>query len=428
MAFEEELNKRRAQREKLRQQRLAQQKKTVWGLIAAALVLIGCAVLIFVAAGNKNPSVEPPPQDTHVEDTQPQTTQPQTVTKKETVIRLSAAGDLNVTDKTVASGDMGGSYDFTKAFMDVTPLLTESDLTVLNFEGSLCGAPYGDGNLGSAPIELMQALRNSGVDLVQVANSCSINHGLLGLSETLTSIRSAGLEPLGAYANTQQFQESGGYTMVEVQGIKIAFVAFTKGMNNRGLPSGSEDCVNLLYTDYASTYQKVDTEGITQILENVEKAEPDITVAMLHWGSEYNDKISSSQEEIRSLMLKQGVDVIIGTHSHFVQKMVHDTENNTFTAYSLGDFFGNAQRAGSNYSVVLNLEITKNHETGITTITNYSYDPIFTQTRADGKLQVVRIADAIAAYESDHIQKISQADYASMSYALGRIDARIKGE
>ena len=181
MAFEEELNKRRVQREKLRQQRLAQQKKTVWGLIAAALVLIGCTVLIFVAAGNKNPSVEPPPQDTHVEDTQPQTTQPQTVTKKETVIRLSAAGDLNVTDKTVASGDMGGNYDFTKAFMDVTPLLTESDLTVLNFEGSLCGAPYGDGNLGSAPIELMQALRNSGVDLVQVANSCSINHGLLYL-------------------------------------------------------------------------------------------------------------------------------------------------------------------------------------------------------------------------------------------------------
>ena len=75
------------------------------------------------------------------------------------------------------------------------------------------------------------------------------------------------MEPLGTYASTEDFRKSGGYLIREVQGIRIAFVAFTKGMDGMGLPAGSEDCVNLLYEDYNSTYQTVDTEGITAILK-----------------------------------------------------------------------------------------------------------------------------------------------------------------
>ena len=421
----EELNKRRIQMEKLRQQRLAQQRKLMIGLICAGVVLVLCGILIFTVT--RDSSQEEKPAETNPQTTQTSQTADPTETaaaaSRETVIHLAAAGDLNVTDKTVAAGMVNGYYDYTEVFMDVAPLLADADLTMLNFEGNLCGEPYG-GEDASAPQEMMEALRNAGVDLVQMANSCAINNGLLGLAETLSAIRSAGMEPVGAFANSGEFQKTGGYTIREVEGIKIAFVAFTKGMDNRGLPAGSEDCVNLLYTDYASTYQSVDKEGITKILRAAAQEEPDLTVAMLHWGSEFNDQISSSQETIRDLMIAEGVDVILGTHPHYVQEMMLDQENNTFVAYSLGDFFGNAERAGSNYSVILNLEITKNLDTGVTKITDYSYHPIFTQTGESG-MQVVRIADAVAAYEADYIQRISQTDYDSMIYALSRIEDRV---
>ena len=144
----------------------------------------------------------------------------------------------------------------------------------------------------------------------------SINNGLNGLNSTIQAIRNAGIEPLGAYATEAEFKQYKGYTITEVRGVKIAFVAFTKGMSGRGMPVGSENLVNLLYEDYADEYQTVDEKRITQILKNAAAERPDLTVALVHWGSEYNDDLSRSQQRIVSLMKKQGVDVILGTHPH----------------------------------------------------------------------------------------------------------------
>ena len=49
----------------------------------------------------------------------------------------------------------------------------------------------------SAPTEMIQSLKEAGVDLLQMANSCVINNGLNGLTATLDAIRSAGIEPKG---------------------------------------------------------------------------------------------------------------------------------------------------------------------------------------------------------------------------------------
>ena len=215
---------------------------------------------------------------------------------------------------------------------------------------------------------------------------------------------------------------------MEVKGVRIAFVAFTKGMDGMTLPQGNEGCVNVLYTDYNNNYQKVDTEGITRVMDNVKSAKADIVVAMVHWGSEFNDTISSTQNKICSLLQENGADVIIGTHPHYVQKMAFDEKEGTFVAYSLGDFFGDATRAGSEYSVILNLEITKDNITGETKVTGYDYTPIFT-VREEGKpLHIMRIKTAMAAYENNYIDRITKETYDAMKYALTRIAARTKGE
>ena len=337
-----------------------------------------------------------------------------------TVIHLAAAGDLNVTPKVVDN-----SADFTATFRDVLPLLSEADITTVNFEGGLYGGPYGED--ASAPPQMAEALKRAGVDYVQLANSYAIYRGTAGLSATISGMRNAGLTPLGAWINPGAAKEAGGYTICEVQGIKIAFVSFTKGMDGMALPAGSEGCVNLLYEDYATAYQKVDKDGINKILKAVEKEKPDITVALLHWGSEFNDTVSATQQQIVSIMQAGGVDAIIGTHSHYVQKMTLDPETGMFVAYSLGDFLGDAERAGTEYSVILDLEISKNNDTGETKVTNFSYTPIFTITDM-GAPRVVRIGSAISAYDTGYIDRVSPETYASMNYALTRIDARIKGE
>ena len=306
---------------------------------------------------------------------------------QETVIELAFAGDLNVTDKVVEAGATDSGYDYSTVFQDILPLLADADQTVMN--------------------------------------SCTINNGLLGLGETLNGVRAAGIEPLGAYASPEEFQKTRGFVLREIQGVKVAFVAFTKGMDNIALPAGQEDCVNLLYTDYTSTYQKVDTDGITAILRSVAAEKPDVTVALLHWGSEYNNEISKSQERIVKLMKSEGVDAIIGSHSHYLQKIDLDKETGTFVAYSLGDFWGDADRSASAYSAVLKLYIAKNTVTGKTRISGFTYDPIYTfntETEAGIKTQLLQVRPAIADYEANAVFAVPEDVYTAMKSANARVE------
>ena len=411
----------RMRREQRRQQREKERKKMRVRLaLAGCFLFLSVAVIIAVTARPKAPAQTP--QDTTAENIQ--STETTSAASENTVIHLAAAGDLNITEGVVNAG--GSDYNYEKVFLDVAPLLANADITTLNFEGSLYGAPYGEDR--SAPQSMAQALKNAGVDMVQLANSYSIYKGMDGLRSTIDGIRSAGMTPLGVYESAAEAKKAKGYTICTVKGIRIAFVALTKGMDGMALPPGNDGCVNLLYTDYASDYQEINNEGIEKILSAVKKEKPDITVALLHWGSEFNDTISSSQNEICALLQENGVNAIIGTHSHYVQQMTFDEATGNFVAYSLGDFFGDAGRSGSEYSVVLDLEITKNNETGKTRITDFHYTPIFTDAQKDAPPRLLRIQEAMAAYNAGYIDRVSEDTYKAMEYALTRIESRITGQ
>lgn len=426
---DDEMNMRREKREAQRRKQQAEAKRLRITLILAAVVLVLCTAGIVFLTSRSDSSQTTVAAETRPTQKPTQATEPATRGQKntKTTIHIKAAGDLNVTNTVINAGVAVGGYNYTRAFMDVASTLSDADLTVLNLEGNICGEPYGS-DTTSAPRELLEGLRNAGVDLIQMANSCTINNGLIGLTSTLQTIRAAGLEPVGAFASESEFQQSKGYTITEAQGVKVAFVAFTKGLGGRGLPAGNDNLVNILYEDYASTYDKIDRTRITSVLKAVEAEKPDITIALLHWGSEYNDDISDTQKSIVNLMKKQGVDVIIGTHPHTVQAIEYDALAGTLVAYSLGDFFGDASRGGTNYSIILDLEITKDSSTGTTKVTNYSYTPIYTVSEAesaDGYRRVVRIDKTVEAWEENYLDKVSQSAKESMVYALDRIEARI---
>ena len=377
-------------------------------LIGAALFLCLIAIVAVIMLW---PEKETPPPAVETPD-------------PDQVLHLIAGGDVNITDKTVAAGYQAGGYDYTKVFMDVLPTLASGDITMLNFEGVVSGSIYGT-QTKSAPTQLLNALKNAGVDVLQTANSCSIYDGLRGLKSTLQSIRGAGMTPLGTYADNAEFSQSGGYVIWEIKGIKVALMAFTKGMDGMGLPAGSENSVNLLYTDYNSTYQKVDTEGITQIVRNAAAHKPDIMIALVHWGSEFNDQISKTQQKICTLLQSEGVGAIIGTHSHYVQKLELNQETGQFVAWSLGDFYGDGETAGTNYSVLLDLEITKDGATGRTYVSGFDYVPLFLETGEDGAMRVLRIREAMAGYENRYLDRVSEATYNAMKSALERIESRV---
>lgn len=429
----EEMDRRRQRREEARKKQKRQQRRLVFLLVLAGLVLLGCGVVIYRIAA-QTPKSQPVSSIDATEATEASTeaTEPTSgrqVKDPVTKIHIRAVGDLNITNSVVDSGIVATGYDYTRALQDVAAELGAADVTVMNIEGNFCGEPYGT-ETASAPQELLTYLKKAGVDLIQMANSYSIQNGLIGLSSTLNAIRSAGMEPLGAYATVNDFKKTKGYTICDVQGIKVAFVAFTKGVGGMGMPAGSEQCVNLLYEDYDQMYKTVNKKGITQILKDVQAEKPDLVVAMLHWGSVNNDEISKTQTQIVNLMQKNGVDIIIGTHPHLVQKIELNEKTGKLVAYSLGDFYGDATLGGSNYSIILDIEVTKDSDLKTTKVTDFSYIPIYTlkESEGDGYRRVVRIREAMAAYEGNYVDKVSKSCYDQMAYSLTRIEDRIKGE
>ena len=424
MAFgPEELERRKQQRQQYSQKRMEEQQALKKRLIFAGFAVAFTAVLILLMVFARPTFQENTPATTAptaTGSTLPHETEPLT---GQTVIRFTAAGDLNITDKVVQSG--GASLNYTDMISDVLPILADSDLTTINLEGNFVGPPYGTAT-SSAPLQLLQALKMGGVDMIQMANSCAIDNGIIGLETSLKAIRASGLEPLGAYATNAEAEKHGGYTIWDARGVRVAVVAFTKGMDNMALPVGSEKCVNLLYTDYSSKYVKVDTEGITAIMDRVNKEKPDVTIALLHWGSEFNDTRSTSQNKIRDLLQENGVDVIVGTHPHYVQPIEFDQSAGTLVAYSLGDFVSDADRMGTEYGIILNVEITKDNATGETKVTGYEYIPTYSYEDEEGMMRVLRIDPAIFAYEFNYLDKVTKEVYADLKNAKDRIEARVK--
>lgn len=336
-----------------------------------------------------------------------------------TSVHLRAVGDIFLTDAMLSDARQSdGSYDFTAQFAGVIPTTGVADITVGNFEGNFTASAYSQEN-GSYPDALADTLAAAGFDILQTANSFSIHNGISGMLRTRSVISEHGMQSLGTYESTSD-REKNQVRIFEVNGIRIAFVAFTKGLGGLGLPESNSSCVNLLYSDYTSNYEDIDTDGIVSVLDAAKKQNPDLIVAALHWGSENISEISSSQKSIANLLIRNGVDVILGSHSHRVAEverrtvtMADDSEKEVVIAYGLGDFCA-ADEGDCSVSLLLDVELCKNRKTGKAFIGEITHRAIATVDRgedASPRFTVFDADDAVALYESNYYDRVSESIY-----------------
>ena len=348
---------------------------------------------------------------------------------------LSAVGDIFLTDSMLADARQpDGSYSFAKQFVDVIVPLSEADITIGNFEGNFTGMNYSAAD-GSYPDALASELYTIGFDLLQTANSYSIYNGLNGLERTKSVIESSGMKALGTYVDEKD-KASNQVIIREANGIRFAFIAFTKGVGGLSIPQDTQCSVDLLYKDYTSDYSEVDTSYITGVIDAAHDADPDVIIAALHWGSENISEISETQEEITSLLLNNGVDVILGSHSHLVGEVEQRTvtmengkKRDCVIAYSLGDFCA-VDEGECNTSIILQLEFTRN-ESDAVEITDISYTPVSAVDRGDAyadRYCVVSTEAAIQLYESNYYDHLPTAVYEVMVSDLERINKKLQPE
>lgn len=403
---EELLERRRLKRLEMKRRRKIQQRII---LIALATVLVLLVVLI--ARGCDAKPAKQPEDELVVPEIVPEVV-PEV--DPDVIATVAAVGDIMIYDSLIADAKQEDStYDFTSCFEAIYPYTASADLTLGNLEMNMLGKQPYMGNTTTAPYfnapeNLAANLSAIGFDILQTANTYSIMNGMDGLKSTINILNQNGIDHVGTHINDPAESASGGVVLREVNGIRIAIIGFTKGVNNMSLPNNSKYAVDLLYTDYNTNYSQVDTTSILERIDAAKNTDPDVIIAMLHWGEEYNVEVKDTQKEIRDLMFKNGVDVILGSHSHIVGPMemveVETTEGKKkecFVAYSLGNFFSDmSHKDNAMESVILNLTFTKSGETGETTISDASYTPLYILKReegADRRFEILPIRKSIAS-------------------------------
>lgn len=399
---EQMLEARRLKRLEQRRRRKMQQR-----ILLGVLLVIVILSMVLILRGCK--SRQTAPQDAQPEATQPDAVQSVVPTEPDTTITIAAVGDIMMYDEQLAAALQGdGTYDFTQSFAAVSGSTVSADLTLGNLELNFCGEPYSGKPNFCAPESLASALSAVGFDLLQTANTYSIQNGLSGLQSTICYLDAAGLSHVGTYAAKDDRDALGGVVLKNVNGVKVAFIAYTKGLNYLTLPEGEEYTVDVLYTDYASDFDEIDEDALLRSVESARALSPDAIIALMHWGSEGDSAVTDSQKKIKTLLFENGVDAIIGSHSHIVGPMAEETitledgqEKTCFVAYSLGNFFSSMDDSyakNCRESVVLNLSFTKNGQTGETKLSGISYTPLYIMDHgedAQTRYEILPIRSAI---------------------------------
>lgn len=349
------------------------------------------------------------------------------------VITLAAVGDIMCYDEQMEDADTGAGYDFTPVFAQVKDVLSAADLAVGNLETTFAdGNPYEGKPDFNTPPEMAAALADAGFDVLSTANTYSIQYGINGLYSTLLHVQQAGMDAVGTYYDASDRNENGGAVIRDVGGVKVAFLAYTKGVNNMYLPDGYEYSVNLLYDDYYYAYTGFRKSEILSDIQAAKDAGADILVCMLHWGSEYETEISDSQKEIADTLLSAGVNVILGSHSHVVGPVelreVTGSDGQTrqgLVAWSLGNFYSLMTREGTMESMILQIGLRVDGEGGVS-FDSVSFVPVCTSYDGAGEnFRITNIPLQVDKYLAVAADAVDAATYEALQGAARRVEKRV---
>ena len=340
---------------------------------------------------------------------------------EDTVINIVGIGDTlchsqNFKD---AYNEETGTYDFSPMFKNIKKYFDNATVAVGNLETTLAGKDRGYSGYPTfnSPDELALDLKDLGIDILTTANNHCIDKGYTGLERTLNVLDEYGIAHTGT---SRSEEEQNTILMKDLNGIKTAFLCFTYGTNGIPIPSGKEYSVNL-----------IDKDLIKQQLDKAKEEGAELICVSMHWGAEYRLKPTQEQEDLAEFLIKNGADVILGNHAHVPEPMEmktvtldDGTTREGFVIYSMGNFFSAQTDNYTRDTLILNVEVRKDGETGKITIDKATYTPVYVYDNGQNskdRYELLDVEQVIKDYESGS-SKYSESMYNLMKSELKKIE------
>lgn len=206
-------------------------------------------------------------------------------------------------------------------------------MVIGDFEGTVNKDHYLAGYpLFNAPGEVMDAIKDAGYQVLDLAHNHILDSQIEGVVSTAQAIEKAGMTPIGVY--THESRDQAPIVIKEVNGIKVALLAYSYGFN------GIEQYIS--QEDYNRYLSDLNEDKMKAEIERAEK-EADITVIMPQMGIEYQLEPTEEQKTLYHKMIDWGADIIFGGHPHVVEpaETVEKDGDKKLIIYSMGNFLSN---------------------------------------------------------------------------------------
>ncbi len=294
-----------------------------------------------------------------------------------TEIRIAMVGDVILHEAVYESCYENGSYDFSGLFANISGELQQMDIAVANQETILGGQELGISGYPefNSPYEEADALAEAGFNVILSATNHALDAGAEGVDNTLEYWKDK--YPETGVLGIQKSGASGRDIYVyEKDGFRVAILNYTYGTN-----------INESLLEEPGTQFLVNTLEEETVREDVRKAKElaDFVIVCPHWGTENSVEISEEQKDWTEIFLSSGVDLVIGTHPHVIQKMETVTDglgNEMLVYYSLGNCVSNQKAAMNAVGAMAEVTIRKD-DSGVH-VDEASVKPLVTHKAPDG--------------------------------------------
>ena len=316
-------------------------------------------------------TVEPASEETSADETTEVT-----ATVAPVSVNLIAVGDMLLHGGIHNSAlQADGSYNYEHVFEHTKDRIAAADIAVANQEVILGGVELGVSSYPqfNSPQDFGDALVDAGFDVILHASNHTMDKDTVAVLNTIHFWKEKHPDITFLGINENQ-EERNTIRIVEKDGVKLAMLNYTYGLNGFSLPSDKPYLVNLM-----------DEAHKAEIAEDLKKAreEADFVIVYPHWGTEYVLEATDEQKQWAQFFADNGADLIIGTHPHVVEPVEWITASDgrqTLVYYSLGNYISIQYY---NYSMLGGFaEVTITKDSSGTYISDYDMDFLVTHYTA----------------------------------------------
>lgn len=181
----------------------------------------------------------------------------------------------------------------------------------------------------SDPDFAVPALQAANASIASIANNHILDFSETGLEDTRTHLTDAGIAHAGAGPDREAAFDP---AVTEIDGLTVATIALTSRYRTYAATENEPGTAYVTLDQSASeTRQPVETA-----LERVREHDPDIVVASLHWGANWETAPEEKQRNFARWLVEHGVDIVHGHSAHVLQGI--EVHQGRPIIYDAGDF------------------------------------------------------------------------------------------